>query len=64
MPEMPVPFLVWQNAMNCVDKDLSRVKKNMVDWGYHVPELAILVSGQTPKCCQLFMTNWLAIQPL
>jgi len=47
-----------------MDKDLSRVKKDMVDWGYRVPEPAILVSSQTPEHHQLFMTNWLAIRPL
>ncbi|KAN0086211.1 hypothetical protein V8E55_007345 [Tylopilus felleus] len=62
--EMPASLTVWENAMKRVDKDPSRVKKDMVYQGYHVPEPAILISGQTPERRQLFMTNWLAIRPL
>jgi hypothetical protein len=50
--------------MKRVDTDPSRVKKNLVNRGYRVPELAALISGQTPKCRKLLMTNWLAILPL
>ena len=64
MPEMPLPLPVWENTMKCVDKDLSRVKKDLVDRGYRMPEPAALVSGQTPEHHQLFMMNWLAIRPL
>ncbi|KAH0831330.1 hypothetical protein J3R83DRAFT_13979 [Lanmaoa asiatica] len=64
MPEMPTPLPIWENAMKRVDKDPSRLKKDMVDRGYRVPEPAILISGQTPERRQLFMTNWLAIRPL
>ena len=64
MLKMPEPFMVWENALKHVDKDKSRVKKGMVDLGYHIPELALLISGQTPKHCQPFITNWLVICPL
>jgi hypothetical protein len=61
---MPVPLPVWKNAMKHVDKDPSRVKKDVVNRGYHVPEPALLISGQTPERRQLFMMNWLAIRPI
>ena len=64
MPEMPAPLPVWENAMKRVDKDPSRVKKPVIDRGYHIPEPALLVSGQSPERRQLFMTNWLAIRPV
>ena len=64
MPEMPEPFPIWKNTLKHMDKDKSRVKKGMVDPSYHVPEPALLISGQTSECHQLFMTNWLAIHPL
>ena len=60
MPEMPLLFVIWKNAMKCVDKDKSRVR-GLVDPGYCVPELALLISEQSPEHCQHFMTNWLAI---
>ena len=50
--------------MKHVDKDPSRVKKDLVDRGYCMPEPAALVSGQTPEHRQLFMMNWLVIRPL
>ena len=62
VPEMPPSFVIWENAMKHMDKNLSRVKRNIVDPGYQVPELALLVSSQSPKRCQLFLTNWLAIR--
>ena len=63
MSKLPPPFAIWENAMKLVDKDAARVKKDIVDWGYCVPELMLLVSRQTPQHHQLFMTNWLAIHP-
>ncbi|KAH0834936.1 hypothetical protein J3R83DRAFT_10626, partial [Lanmaoa asiatica] len=63
-PEMPLSFNIWANAMQRVDKDPTRVKKNMVDQGYHVPEPALFVTCQSPERRKLFMTNWLAIRPL
>ena len=30
MPEMPVSFTMWDNAMKHMDKDLSRVRKGIV----------------------------------
>ena len=63
MPELLPSFAIWENVMKLVDKDLARVKKDVVDWGYCVPEPMLLVSRQTPWHCQLFMTNWLAIRP-
>ena len=64
MPKMPLPLPVWENAMKCVDKGPSRVKKNLVDRGYCMPKPATLISGQTPEHFQLFMINWLVIHPL
>ena len=67
-PEIPVPFLVWGNVMKCVDKDPSRVKRGMVDLGYHVPEPAQFLLSPSPsniiKHHKNFMMNWLAIHPL
>ncbi|KAH0827363.1 hypothetical protein J3R83DRAFT_4008 [Lanmaoa asiatica] len=63
-PEMPLSFNIWANAMQQVDKDPTRVKKNMVDRGYHVPELALFVTCQSSERHKLFMMNWLAIHPL
>ena len=63
MPEMPLSFIIWKNAMKRVDKDKSRVR-GLVDPGYRVPEPALLISGQSPERRQRFMTNWLAIRPL
>lgn len=40
------------------------MKNSGVNQGYCIPEPALLVLGQTLECCQLFMTNWLAICPL
>ena len=64
MPEMPPSFVIWENAMKCMDKNLSRVKRNIVDPGYRVPELVLLISSQSPECHQLFLMNWLAIRPV
>jgi len=64
MPEMPASLPVWENAMKCMDKDLSRMKTDMVNQSYCVPEPATLIFDQTPECHQLFMMNWLAICPL
>ena len=64
VPEMLLSIDIWVNALKRVDKDPSRVKRLLVDPGYCVPELALLISGQTPEHRKLFMTNWLAIRPL
>ena len=64
MPEMPLAFDVWANAMKRMDKDPARVQRGLVDEGYCVPELALLISGESPQRHKLFMTNWLAIRPL
>ena len=63
-PEMPVPLNIWENAMQWMDKDVARVKNNLVDQGYRVPEPALLMTGQSPERRRLFMTNWLAIRPI
>lgn len=48
--------------MKWVDKDPARVKSALVDRGYHVRKPALLITGQTPKQRQLFLTNWLTVQ--
>ena len=48
-PEMLLPFPMWENAMKRMDKDSSRVKKGIVDPGYHVPEPALFLSSLSPE---------------
>ncbi|KAI9459076.1 hypothetical protein HD554DRAFT_2177094 [Boletus coccyginus] len=57
IPKMPAPIAIWENAMKHVDKNLSRVRKGIVDQGYCIPEPALLISGQSPKHHQLFLAN-------
>lgn len=63
-PDMPVALDIWENAMKRVDKNPSRVKKNIVDPGYRVPEPALLISAGSPERRMHLMTNWLAIRAL
>ena len=64
MDNMPQSFKIWDDALKCTDKDPSRVKKGLVDPGYHIPEPTLLISALSPECHQLIMTNRLTIHLL
>ncbi|KAL4077720.1 hypothetical protein J3A83DRAFT_4087709 [Scleroderma citrinum] len=48
-------MLTWKQS----DKDLGRIKSNLVDLGYHFPKQMMLASMLTPARKKTYLLNWL-----